>query len=63
MALKSIEAYDLVRNLNGFTAVENLNFSVEEGEIFGLLGSNGAGDVRDACLLFCTLLPPHPSDE
>ena len=32
--MKSIEAFDLVRNFNGFTAVENLSFSVEKGEIF-----------------------------
>ena len=28
---------------NPVTAIENLNLSVQQGEIFGLLGPNGAG--------------------
>jgi ABC-2 type transport system ATP-binding protein len=55
--LKSIEAFDLVRNFNGFTAVENLSFSVEEGEIFGLLGPNGAGKTTTIRMLSALLAP------
>ena len=55
--MKSIEAFDLVRNFNGIIAVENLSFSVEEGEIFGLLGPNGAGKTTTIRML-STLLSP-----
>lgn len=33
----------LTKNYNGITAVDNLSFEVKQGEIFGLLGANGAG--------------------
>jgi len=55
--LKSIEAFNLVRNFNGFTAVEKLSFSVEEGEIFGLLGPNGAGKTTTIRMLSALLSP------
>ena len=55
--MKSIEAFDLVRNFNGFTAVENLSFSVDEGEIFGLLGPNGAGKTTTIRILSALLSP------
>ncbi len=59
--MKSIEAFNLVRNFNGFTAVENLSFSVEEGEIFGLLGPNGAGKTTTIRMLSALLSPSSPS--
>ena len=34
---------DLQRSYGKFTAVKSLNFEVERGEVFGLLGTNGAG--------------------
>jgi ABC-type multidrug transport system ATPase subunit len=39
----AIEAKGLVRDFDGFRAVDNVSFSVPPGEIFGLLGANGAG--------------------
>lgn len=38
-----IEIKDLVKNYGGCVAVDNVNLSIDEGEIFGLLGPNGAG--------------------
>lgn len=43
MSEKVIEIKDLTKKYGDFTAVNNISFSVEKGEIFGLLGENGAG--------------------
>lgn len=39
----AIEVKNLVKTFGSTVAVNNLNFSVEKGTIFGLLGHNGAG--------------------
>ncbi|HLK58131.1 MAG TPA: ATP-binding cassette domain-containing protein [Chthonomonadaceae bacterium] len=39
----AIEARDLVRDFGKFRAVDRVSFQVRQGEIFGLLGANGAG--------------------
>lgn len=38
-----VEVKKLVKRYKDFLAVDNINLSIEEGEIFGLLGPNGAG--------------------
>ena len=38
-----ISVKNLVKKFGSFTANDNLNFEVYEGEIFGFLGANGAG--------------------
>jgi len=39
----AIEARDLTRRFGKFTAVDHVTLTVERGEIFGFLGSNGCG--------------------
>ena len=34
---------NVTKKFGGLTAVDNVNFKIEEGEIFGLIGPNGAG--------------------
>lgn len=53
----SIEINKLVKKFNGFTAVDEISFSVGEGELFGLLGPNGAGKSTTIYML-TTLIPP-----
>ena len=43
MAMKSIEVSNLTKTYNGRAVVDKLSFSVDAGEVFGLLGHNGAG--------------------
>lgn len=55
----------IVKDLNvmfgNFFAVKNLSFSVTKGEIFGFLGSNGAGKTT-AIRVLCGLLPATSGD-
>lgn len=39
----AIEAKSLIRDFGAFRAVDRVSFQVKPGEIFGLLGANGAG--------------------
>ncbi|HYU74362.1 MAG TPA: ATP-binding cassette domain-containing protein, partial [Ktedonobacteraceae bacterium] len=52
-----IEVHDLVKRFGEHTAVNGINFEVEQGEVFGLLGPNGAGKSTTIKMLI-TLLPP-----
>ena len=38
-----IEVKDLTKSFNGRVVVDGITFHIEKGEIFGLLGHNGAG--------------------
>jgi ABC-2 type transport system ATP-binding protein len=55
--MKVIEADNLVKRFGDFTAVDNISFEVEQGEIFGFLGANGAGKTT-AMRMFCGLSKP-----
>jgi ABC-2 type transport system ATP-binding protein len=52
-----IEVEHLVKKFGDLVAVDDINFEVEEGEIFGFLGPNGAGKTTTINIL-CTLMKP-----
>jgi ABC-2 type transport system ATP-binding protein len=52
-----LETQALTRRFGKLTAVDALTIDVEQGEFFGLLGSNGAGKTTVIKML-TTLLPP-----
>jgi ABC-2 type transport system ATP-binding protein len=51
-----VEVEGLYRYFGNFAAVKDVSFSVHKGEIFGLLGANGAGKSTTFRML-CGLLP------
>jgi ABC-2 type transport system ATP-binding protein len=51
-----IAVHELTRRFGAFIAVNAVSFSVQRGEIFGLLGANGAGKSTTFRML-CGLLP------
>jgi len=52
-----VEAENLCRSFGELKALDGLNFSVEEGEIFGLMGPDGSG--KTTCLrILCGLIRP-----
>jgi ribosome-dependent ATPase len=53
----AIEAQGLTKRFGSFVAVDHVNFSIEKGEIFGFLGSNGCGKSTTMKML-TGLLPP-----
>lgn len=53
----AIAVKDLTRRFGAFTAVDQLSFDVQPGEIFGFLGANGAGKSTTIRML-CGLLRP-----
>lgn len=52
-----IDVKNLTKKFNGFTAVDNITFSVDKGIIFAFLGPNGAGKTTTIKML-TTLLSP-----
>jgi ABC-2 type transport system ATP-binding protein len=52
-----IEVKNLVKKFKDFTAVNDINFDVERGDIFAFLGPNGAGKTTTIKML-TTLLDP-----
>ncbi|MCA3021881.1 MAG: ABC transporter ATP-binding protein [Rhodocyclaceae bacterium] len=53
----AIDAQSLTRDFGGFRAVDRASFIVRYGEIFGLLGANGAGKTT-AIKMLTGILPP-----
>lgn len=52
-----ITVQHLTRRFGSFVAVDDVSFTVARGEVFGLLGANGAGKSTTFRML-CGLLPP-----
>jgi len=55
--MPAIELVDLTRTFGAFVAVDHVSLTVEPGEVFGFLGSNGAGKST-AIRMLCGLLTP-----
>ncbi len=53
----AIEAIDLVKKFDDFTAVDGVSFTVPTGTVLGLLGPNGAGKTTTVRMM-TTLSPP-----
>ena len=52
-----IETKHLTKKFGNFVAVEDLNLSIEQGELFSLLGLNGAGKTTTIKMLSCLIIP------
>ncbi len=50
-----IDAENLTRKFGDLTAVDNLTFHINEGEVFGFLGPNGAGKTTTMRILSCLI--------
>jgi ABC-2 type transport system ATP-binding protein len=52
-----LEVKNLTKNFGCFTAVNDISFSIQEGEIVGFLGQNGAGKTTTIQMLMGALTP------
>jgi len=59
--MNSIEVNNLTKKFGKFISVNNISFSVEQGEVFGFLGANGAGKSTTIKML-CGILQPTSGD-
>lgn len=57
----SIEVNNLTKVFGSFISVDNISFTVKEGEIFGFLGANGAGKSTTIRML-CGIIEPTSGD-
>jgi len=55
--MNSIEVNNLTKTFGAFTAVNNISFTIEKGQVFGFLGANGAGKTTTIRIL-CGILTP-----
>lgn len=59
--MKAIAVKNLTKRFGSFTAVDQITFDVDQGEIFGFLGANGAGKTT-AMRMLCGLSMPTSGD-
>lgn len=55
--MKAIKTESLTKRYKDLTAVDNLDLTVEHGELLSLLGVNGAGKTTTIKMLSCILAP------
>lgn len=55
--MSAIAITNLSKKYGDLTAVDNLNLTIEEGELFALLGVNGAGKTTTIKMLSCLIKP------
>ena len=58
-----IEVKDLTKSFNGRVVVDKITFRVEQGEVFGLLGHNGAGKSTTIDLLLGLKKPDYGTEK
>ena len=56
-----IQVDHLTKNFGSFISVDNLSFSVSEGEVYGFLGQNGAGKSTTIRMLLSLIKPTSGS--
>ncbi len=56
-----IQINHLSKRFNNFTAVDDLSFSVNEGEVYGFLGQNGAGKSTTIRMMLSLIKPTEGS--
>lgn len=59
--MNAIRTINLTKRFQNKVAVDDLNMSIEQGELYALLGMNGAGKTTTIKMLSC-LIPPTSGD-
>ena len=55
--MNAIEIHDLAKRFNGSPVLDEINFKVRKGEIFGYLGPNGSGKTTTMRIMLGLLKP------
>ncbi|HET6567438.1 MAG TPA: ABC transporter ATP-binding protein [Rhodothermales bacterium] len=55
--MSAVEAHNLVKRFGETTAVDGVSFAVEQGEVFGIIGPDGAGKTTLFRMLISLLVP------
>lgn len=55
--MQAIKTVQLTKKYKDITAVDSLDLTVEQGELFALLGVNGAGKATTIKMLTCLTKP------
>lgn len=57
--MSAITITNLTKKYGALTAVDNLNLTIDKGELFALLGMNGAGKTTTIKMLSCLIKPTY----